>query len=156
MKAKSENTTDSEAVPNSTPVRLDVALAAALGSEATRPPEPSALLMTVVRSVMEAIVKIGTDDPDLAKRVGLALVGPGSSEPGVLQMTVAEYAERIGFSERTVRNFIHAGLPTTAKGRRRRIPVQQADAWVLSQDADKLDEIDLLAMKNAGQGGDHG
>jgi len=156
MKAGNNEKTDPEAEPKRSPVRLDVALKEALGSEATRPPEPSAIVMLMVKTVMEAIARIGSEDPALAQRVGLALVGPMSSEPSVLQVKVADYADRIGFSERTVRNLIKAGLPTTGSGRRRRIPVQQADAWMLQQDAEHLDEIDLLAMKNAKKARGHG
>lgn len=149
MKAENDKKTDSEAVPNSTPVRLDVALAEALGAEAASPP-PSPLMLMNAQAFLESVAVVGATNPELARRVGAAFFGSVmSSGLTVLFMTKQEYAEHIAYSVRTLDKLIDAGLPTRGKGRRLRIPVREADAWMLQQEPDQLDEIDLLASRNA-------
>ena len=42
----------------------------------------------------------------------------------------AEFAQHIGMCKRSVENMVTEGLPIVGKGRRRRVPVAEAVAWV--------------------------
>lgn len=68
---------------------------------------------------------------------------------GPLLLRKAEYAERIGYSVRTLDKLIAAGLPTRGQRKLLRVVVAEADEWLLSQDAGDAEDVDLLAMRNA-------
>lgn len=137
------------------PLRLVApALSAIFGGDEDprpRPTDPSSIADILARELLQGLVRAGQDSPSLVKQVVGVLGSTGiSNEPdGPLLMKKANYARRVGYSVRKLDQFIAAGLPIFGAGRSLRIVVKAADEWLLSQDTEHLDEIDLLAMKNA-------
>jgi phage terminase Nu1 subunit (DNA packaging protein) len=62
-------------------------------------------------------------------------------------MKAKEYAARVGYSVRTIENFIGEGLPTVGKGRLRRVDVEPADEWIRNRAAREDDEQDAVAQE---------
>jgi hypothetical protein len=90
------------------------------------------------------------ENPDLVAQVRGVLGGVGTAtDGGPLLMRKGGYAERIGYSVRTLDKLIAAGLPTRGRGKLLRIVVADADEWLLAQAVDDLDDVDLLAIRNA-------
>ena len=68
------------------------------------------------------------------------------AKPPEEYLTVQQYADRWQVSVRTIESRITSGLPLVGEGKMRRVPVQQADAW-LSQQRDRV--IDMARQKAA-------
>jgi hypothetical protein len=99
---------------------------------------------------LEALIRVAAEKPDLIARVWKVFSGVGVAESTApLLMRKGEYAQRAGYSVRTVDKLIEAGLPTRGAGKLLRIVVSAADDWLLTQDTAEVDELDLLAMRNA-------
>lgn len=70
-------------------------------------------------------------------------------------MSAPEFAERWGYSERTVRSFIDQGLPTVMAGRLRRVDVKFGDRWIQAwrepalREGESLDDIEREARQQA-------
>jgi len=67
-------------------------------------------------------------------------------------MTKNDYAGRLTYSVRKLDQLIQAGMPTIGKGRALRIPVDEADRWVmanLTSGDDAETAIDLEASVSA-------
>lgn len=107
-----------------------------------------------------AIVRLAADNPSLVAKLRDAIgAGERPSDRSRLLMRKAEYADRVGYSVRTLDKLIAAGLPTHGHGKLLRIVVNDADEWLLARDAGSLEDVDLLAMRNATKrsgGGAHG
>ena len=108
----------------------------------------------LVVEVAQAIIRLAATSPNLFAQLSEAFFGgnraTGDSPP--LLMRKADYADRIGYAVRTLDKFIAAGLPVRGRGKQVRVVVAAADRWLLTQDAAALDEVDLLAMRNAKKG----
>jgi len=102
--------------------------------------------------LLSSFVRVVAQDPSLAQRLSQALTGSVSLENGALLLTKNEYAERLRYSVRKLDQLIQAGMPTIGKGRALRIPVGEADRWVLNNRFDSDDEgsdLDLKARESA-------
>lgn len=85
----------------------------------------------------------------LAERAALESRHDGNRlEPS--HMKVAEYAKRIQVCKRTVENRITEGLPVLGVGRARRIPVEEADAWLRSRS--RQTDLQVRARIDAARG----
>lgn len=118
-----------------------------------RAPEPGAphgFADGLVVELAQAILRLAAENPNLIAQVRSALIGGGvPNHPGPFLMRKGDYADHAGYSVRTLDKLIAAGLPTRGHGKLLRIVVTDADDWLLAHDAENLDEVDLLAMRNA-------
>jgi hypothetical protein len=79
------------------------------------------------------------------------------TEPGTepVFMKLAEYAGRVGYSVRTIANFVDDGLPTVGGGRLRRVDVAAGDEWIRALAArrrEARDQIEADAHEDARRG----
>ena len=114
------------------------------------PDAPKELRSSISAELLEGFVWALETRPDLAERLRIQLLSAGPAASTAAKMTVGEYAAHTRFSKRAIENFIREGLPLEGTGRRRRIPVNEADAWRkgLGQRAVR-EEIERLARANA-------
>jgi len=116
-------------------------------------PSPTPGVVDLLMSeLLSSFVRVVAQDPSLAQRLSQALTGSVSLENGALLLTKNEYAERLRYSVRKLDQLIQAGMPTIGKGRALRIPVGEADRWVLNNRFDSDDEgsdLDLKARESA-------
>jgi len=116
-------------------------------------PAPTPGVVDLLMSeLLSSFVRVVAQDPSLAQRLSQALTGSVSLENGALLLTKNEYAERLRYSVRKLDQLIQAGMPTIGKGRALRIPVGEADRWVLNNRFDSDDEgsdLDLKARESA-------
>ncbi len=88
----------------------------------------SALKSDRVRQLQERILQ---DEAELVELLAGEAAPPSNDVPPFL--TMEGYALHIGMSLRTVRRLVREGLPHTRPRRRDvRIPVPEADAWVMA------------------------
>jgi len=116
-------------------------------------PSPTPGVVDLLMSeLLSSFVRVVAQDPSLAQRLSQALTGSVSLENGALLLTKNEYAERLRYSVRKLDQLIQAGMPTIGKGRALRIPVGEADRWVmanLTSGDDAETAIDLEASVSA-------
>ena len=116
-------------------------------------PAPTPGVVDLLMSeLLSSFVRVVAQDPSLAQRLSQALTGSVSLENGALLLTKNEYAERLRYSVRKLDQLIQAGMPTIGKGRALRIPVGEADRWVmanLTSGDDAETAIDLEASVSA-------
>ena len=101
----------------------------ALPSEIT-----SALMDHLADDLLERMVLRLEQRPDLVRRTMAIFEAEANSEKAML--TVNEYADRISVCKRTVENMIREDMPLVGKGRLRRVPVKEADAWLKARQDD--------------------
>jgi hypothetical protein len=86
---------------------------------------------TSAYDLVDAALRALEEHPELAVRLREVLGGVlGPGRQGDRLMTVREYAEHAGYCPRSIENFIHEGMPLVGEGRRRRVSVREADAWL--------------------------
>lgn len=51
-------------------------------------------------------------------------------QPAARFMTVPAFAEKMGFSDRTIRDYCELGMPHRGEGRGRRVLVAEAERWL--------------------------
>src|SRR5438067_1774403 len=83
-------------------------------------------------------------DPELRRRVGVLVheaIAPTTpkTEPTAIYMRRGAYAKRVGVCVRTLDAYRDAGLPCVGEGRRLRIDVAAADAWLKRYEAPVAD-----------------
>ena len=115
-------------------------------------PAGLALSDAVVRELVEGLLRVIADSPDIAERLRSVFSDRDRASQEHLLATKSEYAERAAYSVRQLDQLIKAGLPTVGAGKALRIPIDDADCWVLAhlapeQDGD--DEIAVAALANA-------
>jgi excisionase family DNA binding protein len=71
-------------------------------------------------------------DAEVRDAVRGVIPSPGTEATHV---TIAAFSRRWGVSRRTVCNWLLAGLPTVRLGRLVRIPLADADAWIVASAA---------------------
>jgi hypothetical protein len=113
---------------------------------------------TVVREIVEGLLRLVDDSPGLAARLREVFGGGQNSERQRLLVTKSEYAQHVNYSVRKLDQLIKAGMPTVGAGRALRVSVDEADRWVLThlkvrQDADYDVVVAALtsARKRAGR-----
>ena len=95
--------------------------------------------MNLARELLISIVDELRADPTLANQLR-ELLAPAATtrvvatNPEPVYATVPAFCTRMGWSRSHVESLIKSGLPVVGCGRARRIPIQQAEAW-LSQGA---------------------
>ena len=107
----------------------------------------------LVDDLLAAVAEALRARPDVAAALRESLGVPMSTSRGPEKkyMSVVEYARHVGLSKRTVENLLRRGLPLVGRGRLRRVPVAEADAWMrqgTSQDA--LERRARLDARRAG------
>ncbi len=117
------------------------------------PPPPTAprgFADGLLVELAQAVLRLAAENPNLVAQVRDAIGGGGlPADRAPLLMRKGEYADRVGYSVRTLDKLIGAGLPTRGYGKLLRIVVPDADEWLLRQDAEDLDDVNLLALGNA-------
>lgn len=100
-------------------------------------------------SLLEESVQYLREHPEVVAEIRKILAPPieavGDTVPEF--MKVAEFAQHIGMCKRSVENMVTEGLPIVGKGRRRRVPVAEAVAWIRTGGADA--EIEKRAQLDA-------
>ena len=82
-----------------------------------------------------------------AESVSVAANPPPLGLPAPEFMKVDEYATRVGYSPRTIANFIREGLPTVGRRRLLRIDVEAADEWIRTLRARRQEARDSIAQE---------
>lgn len=88
------------------------------------------------------------NQPDLKSRLS-GLMAPDKPDAGPLLMKKADYAKHVSVSVRKLDDLINQGLPTVGKGRMLRVPVKQADQWMVENLNESDDEIEREARSRA-------
>jgi len=90
-----------------------------------------------------------TEGPPVApaESVSVAASPPPLGLPAPEFMKVDEYATRVGYSPRTIANFIREGLPTVGRRRLLRIDVEAADEWIRTLRARRQEARDSIAQE---------
>ncbi|MBN4050262.1 excisionase family DNA-binding protein [Desulfobulbus sp. AH-315-M07] len=94
----------------------------------------------LVDNTLRLLVERLRANPELVSELRSILVVDGVKVAKRPYETVDGFAERVGVSRRTVDTWIHQGLPVVRSGRLRRIPVEEADAWLKAGGGDAVIE----------------
>jgi excisionase family DNA binding protein len=103
----------------------------------------------LAEELLEALTKQLRTHPTLRDELRsiLAIETNPSAPIERTHVTVSAYAEHLGLSKRTIENLIREGLPLVGRGRRRRIPIVEADAWMKNERGDAA--IERRARRDA-------
>lgn len=100
-----------------------------------------ALLAELVPLALDLVVDALERDPELAKRTR-AVLGLHDSQTGPAFLSRRRYARRADYAVRTIDKFLRQGLPHTGEGKLLRIPVADADRWLLAHLSEVHDDTD--------------
>ncbi len=95
--------------------------------------------MPFIEELLRGVLELLRKRPELADELRSAFAAPRvAPTPPKAFASVAEYAEHVGYSKRTIETLIRRGLPISGSGRLRRVPVVEADQWLREGGTDKV------------------